>query len=112
MDMVKENIILLSNSGTKTVKFVDRTFNANYKRANEILLFIKENYSTKIPDGVCFHFEIAGDILHEETLKILSEMPHRSVQLEIGMQSFNEQTLRLINRKTDIKKLIKNIKTL
>ena len=112
MDMVKENIILLSNSGTKTVKFVDRTFNANYKRANEIFQFIKDNYGTKIPVGVCFHFEIAGDILHEETLKILSEMPHRSVQLEIGMQSFNEQTLRLINRKTDIKKLIKNIKTL
>lgn len=112
MNTTKENILRLANSGTKTIKFVDRTFNANYKRANEILLFIKENYSTKIPDGVCFHFEIAGDILHEETLKILSEMPHRSVQLEIGMQSFNEQTLRLINRKTDIKKLIKNIKTL
>ncbi len=112
MDMVKENIILLSNSGTKTVKFVDRTFNANYKRANEIFQFIKDNYGTKIPVGVCFHFEIAGDILHLETLDILKSMPYRAVQLEIGMQSFNEQTLRLINRKTDIKKLIKNIKTL
>ncbi len=112
MDKVKENILLLSNSGTKTVKFVDRTFNANYRRANEILQFIKDNYGEKIPEGVCFHFEIAGDILHEETLKILSEMPHRAVQLEIGMQSFNEQTLKTINRKTDTKKLIKNIKTL
>ncbi len=112
IDTVKENIILLSNSGTKTVKFVDRTFNANYKRANEILLFIKENYGTKIPTGVCFHFEIAGDILREETLNILKQMPHRAVQLEIGMQSFNEETLKTINRKTDTQKLIKNIKTL
>ncbi len=112
IDTVKENIIQLSNSGTKTIKFVDRTFNANYKRANEILLFIKENYGTKIPNGVCFHFEIAGDILREETLNILKQMPHHSVQLEIGMQSFNEETLKTINRKTDTQKLIKNIKTL
>ncbi len=112
MDTTKENIILLANSGTKTIKFVDRTFNANYKRANEILLFIKENYGTKIPNGVCFHFEIAGDILHEETLAILSQMPYRSVQLEIGMQSFNEDTLKTINRKTNTEKLVKNIKTL
>ena len=112
IETVKENIILLANSGTKTVKFVDRTFNANYKRANEILLFIKENYGTKIPKGVCFHFEIAGDILHEDTLAILSQMPPRAVQLEIGMQSFNEETLKLINRKTNTQKLIKNIKTL
>ena len=112
IDIVKENIILLANSGTKTIKFVDRTFNANYHRANEILAFIKENYGTKIPAGVCFHFEIAGDILREETLAILKEMPYRSVQLEIGMQSFNEETLKTINRKTDTKKLIKNIKKL
>ena len=112
IEKVKENIILLANSGTKTIKFVDRTFNANYRRANEILQFIKENYGTKIPVGVCFHFEIAGDILHDDTLAILKEMPYRSVQLEIGMQSFNEETLRIINRKTDTKKLIKNIKKL
>ena len=112
IDTVKENIILLANSGTKTVKFVDRTFNANYRRANEILQFIKENYGTKIPTGVCFHFEIAGDILHAETLAILKEMPYRSVQLEIGMQSFNEETLKIINRKTDTEKLIENIKML
>lgn len=109
---VKENILLLADSGTKTVKFVDRTFNANHRRANEILNFIKDNYGTKIPQGVCFHFEIAGDILTEETLEILSQMPVGAVQLEIGMQSFNEETLRLINRKTNTQKLIKNIKTL
>ena len=44
MPRVKNDIIRLSQSGTQTVKFVDRTFNANAERANEILLFIKENY--------------------------------------------------------------------
>ncbi len=112
IDRVKEDIIKLANSGIRTVKFVDRTFNANTKRANEILLFIKENYGKEIPKNVCFHFEIAGDILKESTLEILSSMPCGSVQLEIGMQSFNEETLKAINRKTDTKKLIENIKKL
>ncbi len=112
MPRVKEDIIKLAQSGTQTVKFVDRTFNANAERANEILLFIKENYGKKIPQNVCFHFEIAGDILKESTLEILSSMPVGAVQLEIGMQSFNEETLKLINRKTNTKKLVENVKKL
>ncbi len=109
---VKKDIIKLAQSGTQTVKFVDRTFNANAKRANEILLFIKENYSKEIPQGVCFHFEIAGDILKDSTLEILESMPYGAVQLEIGMQSFNEETLKKINRKTNTEKLIQNIRKL
>lgn len=112
LDRVKEDIIKLANSGTQTIKFVDRTFNANEKRANEILLFIKENYGKAISENVCFHFEIAGDILRESTLEILQSMPYGAVQLEIGMQSFNEEVLKWVNRKTDTKKLIENIKKL
>ncbi len=110
--IVKENILKLSNSGTKTVKFVDRTFNANPDRANQILSFIISNYKTAIPEGVCFHFEIAGDILKESTFKILESAPKGLFQLEIGMQSFNEETLKTINRKTDTEKLKANIKRL
>ncbi len=112
IDRVKRDIIRLSQSGTQTVKFVDRTFNADAKRADEILLFIKESYGKEIPQNVCFHFEIAGDILKESTLGILSAMPRGAVQLEVGMQSFNEETLKLINRKTDTKKLVENIRRL
>ncbi len=112
LERVKVDIIKLANSGTQTVKFVDRTFNANEKRANEILRFIKENYGKTIPQNVCFHFEIAGDILKESTLEILSSMPYGAVQLEIGMQTFNQDVLKIINRKTNTKKLIENIKKL
>ncbi len=111
-ESVKKDIIRLAKSGTQTVKFVDRTFNANAERANEILLFIKANYGKEIPHGVCFHFEIAGDILKESTFEILASMPCGAVQLEIGMQSFNEDTLKKINRKTDTEKLIQNVKKL
>ncbi|MGN1315628.1 MAG: DUF4080 domain-containing protein [Acutalibacteraceae bacterium] len=112
LEKVKADILKLSVSGTKTIKFVDRTFNAKTDRANEILEFILSNYGKKIPKGVCFHFEIAGDILKESTMEILSKAPKGVFQLEIGMQSFNEDTLKAINRKTDTKKLIENIKKL
>ncbi len=112
IDQVKNDILRLAVSGTKTIKFVDRTFNAKADRANDILEFILSNYGTKIPEGTCFHFEIAGDILKESTMEILSKAPKGVFQLEIGMQSFNEGTLKAINRKTDTKKLIENIKKL
>ncbi len=112
IEKVKDDIVKLANSGTKTVKFIDRTFNADYKRANEIFNFIISNSGVLFPRNVCFHFEIAGDILKEDTFKILESAPKGLFQLEIGMQSFNEETLKAINRKTDSKRLIENIKRL
>ncbi|MBR5307827.1 MAG: DUF4080 domain-containing protein [Clostridia bacterium] len=112
MERTKENLLLLANSGTKTVKFVDRTFNANPKRAIEIWQFIKENYGKTIPCEVCVHFEIAADILTEECLSVLSEMPCGSIQLEIGIQSFNEKTLDAIHRKTNLARVCDNVKRL
>lgn len=112
IEQVKADILKLAVSGTKTIKFVDRTFNASADRANEILNFILSSYGTEIPEGTCFHFEIAGDILKKSTMQILSKAPKGVFQLEIGMQSFNEETLKAINRKTDTKKLIENIKKL
>ena len=112
IEQVKNDIIRLSNSGTQTLKFVDRTFNASAERANEIISFILKKHGTEIPEGVCFHFEIAGDILKESTFNLLKSAPTGLFQLEIGMQSFNEETLKAINRKTDTKKLKRNIKRL
>lgn len=106
----KKNILALAASGSKTIKFVDRTFNASKKRALEIWSFIKEEYGKGIPKDVCVHFEIGGDLLDEECLHILETMPDGSIQLEIGIQSFNEKTLEAINRKTDLEKLYSNIK--
>ncbi len=111
-EQIFENIVTLSNSMAKTVKFIDRTFNANTEHANKILRFIKENIGKRINEETCFHFEIAADILSESTMQILSEMPTGSVQLEIGMQSFNEKTLCAVNRKTNTQKLKENIKRL
>ena len=112
IEKTKRDIVLLSKSGTKTVKFVDRTFNANLARAKEIWRFIIENYGKEIQSGVCFHFEIAGDILDDEAINLLSTAPKGLIQLEIGMQSFNPKTLEAINRKTNVEKLKNNIQKL
>ena len=109
---VKNEMLQLCSMGAKTVKFVDRTFNCNSKRAAEILGFISQQYAKAIPEGVCFHFEIAADILTEELFEIIEKLPVGSVQFEVGIQSFNENTLKAINRKTDLKKVTANVKRL
>ncbi len=112
IDRAKSDIIRLANSGSKIIKLVDRTFNANRKRAYEIFSFIIENYGKSIPEDVCFHFEIAGDLLTDEDFGLLIKAPRGAIQFEIGMQSFNSDTLSAINRKTDVEKLKANIKRL
>ena len=111
-DRAKQDILTLANSGSKIIKFVDRTFNANRKRAYEIWQFIIENYGKKIPKGVCFHFEIAGDLLRNEDFELLKICPKGLIQFEIGIQSFSAKTLVAINRKTNTKRLESNIKRL
>ena len=105
----KRRILLLANSGTQTVKFIDRTFNADRKRARKIFSFIIEKYGREIPKGVCFHFEIEGELLDDETFELLKTAPSGLFQFEIGVQSFNGQTLSSINRKCNLDKLCKNI---
>ncbi|MBQ7094867.1 MAG: DUF4080 domain-containing protein [Clostridia bacterium] len=111
-ERIRKDLLKLSQSGSKTIKFVDRTFNANEEHANFILSFILENYGSAIPNGVCFHFEMGGDILRESTLSLLEKMPKGAVQLEIGMQSFHAPTLEAICRRTNVERLKSNIKRL
>ena len=101
MKYVHENLLKLAASGTKTIKFVDRTFNADRRRAYEILSFIMAEQGISFPKDVCFHFELSGDLLDDETLKLLEAAPPGLFQFEIGIQSFCTETIRAIHRKTD-----------
>lgn len=112
LERVKSEMILLSDMGAKTIKFVDRTFNCNPRRALEILTFIKDEYGKSIKNDVCFHFEIAADILTEEIFHVVSELPVGAVQFEVGIQSFNEETLTKINRKTNVDVVESNVRRL
>ena len=112
MEESKRKILLLANSGAQTIKFIDRTFNADKKRANEIFQFIIDNYGKNVPTSVCFHFEIEGELVDEAMLKVIEKAPKGLFQFEIGLQSFNEKTLLYINRRTNIKKLVNSIKAM
>ncbi len=82
------------------VKFVDRTFNCRKEHALPILKHILEH-----DNGVTnFHFEMAADLLDEDYLTVLESMRPGAVQLEIGVQSTNERTIREISRKMDFGK--------
>ena len=85
----------------KVIKFVDRTFNADVKRANAIWQALLDPKYTK-----SYHFEICATLLNEESFNILSRFPKGKVQLEIGLQSTNEKTLAASSRHIDAHKVI------
>lgn len=100
IDIVKEEILKFINSGVKLVKLVDRTFNADNKRAVELVEFIKKNSK-----DTSFHFEVKAESMSDELIESLSTAPKGMFQLEIGVQSTDCHTLSRINRKEDFKKL-------
>ncbi len=93
MEKVKNERLFFINKKVPLVKFVDRTFNANVKRANEIFRFLIQNKGK-----TTFHFEMAGHILNDETFEILETAPKGLFQFEIGVQSTNPETLKAIGR--------------
>lgn len=112
LDGVKKDILALVKGGSKTVKFVDRTFNSNIKRAREIFSFLLAERGKAIPSDVCFHFEMAGELLDEETLALLETVPKGYFQTEIGLQSFSKETLRAIHRSDRTDGLCENVRRL
>lgn len=100
-ERVKRELKLFLEAGIPQVKFVDRTFNLNPMRTLELWRWMKEH-----DNGVTnFHFEIAADLLTEEELKLMRTMRPGLIQLEIGVQSTNADTLRAIERRTDLDRL-------
>ena len=89
------------HTNCKVIKFVDRTFNADRHRANAIWRALLDEKYTK-----SYHFEICATLLDEESFDILSRFPKGKVQLEIGLQSTNPQTLAASSRHIDAAKVI------
>lgn len=106
IEIVKTELQFFLDHQVNQVKFVDRTFNCNHEHTMEIWNYIYEH-----DNGITnFHFEIAADIMKENELNLLSKMRPGLVQLEIGVQSANAETLKEINRYTDMIILEKNVK--
>ena len=101
LDIVKKELQVFLDRKVKQVKFVDRTFNCKKSHALAIWEYLKEH-----DNGITnFHFEIAADYITDAELKVLRAMRPGLVQLEIGVQTSNAETLAVINRKTDLERL-------
>lgn len=109
LELVKKELQFFIDAEVPQVKFVDRTFNCNHKHAIAIWNYIKEH-----DKGVTnFHFEVAADLLNEEELNLIAEMRPGLIQLEIGVQSTNEETIREIKRTmrfNEVARIVKRIK--
>ena len=102
-----EDMQLYAKMGVKHIKFVDRTFNADRERAKEIWRAV-----AAIDCESEFHFEIAADLLDEESVEIINSAPKKRIRLEIGVQSTNEKTLQAIDRPCDMAKIARMTKLL
>ena len=99
--LVKKELQFFIDNKVPQVKFVDRTFNCKHDHAMEIWRYITEN-----DNGITnFHFEISADLLRAEELALMKTMRPGLIQLEIGVQSTNPQTIKAIRRTMDFEKL-------
>ena len=101
IEMVKKELQFFIDHKVPQVKFVDRTFNCKHDHAMAIWKYIN-NHDNGVTN---FHFEISADLLREEELQEMSTMRPGLIQLEIGVQSTNPDTIKAIHRTMDFEKL-------
>jgi radical SAM superfamily enzyme YgiQ (UPF0313 family) len=101
MELVKPELQFFLDNEVFQVKFIDRTFNCKRERSLAIWKYIAEH-----DNGITnFHFEVAADLIGEEELAVFRQMRPGLIQLEIGLQSTNPETIQEIRRVMDIDKL-------
>ena len=106
LSLVKEELQFFLDAKVPQVKFVDRTFNCKKEHALEIWNYIQQH-----DNGITnFHFEIAADLLTDEEIQLIQTMRPGLIQLEIGVQSTNPQTIEEIRRKTSFEKISEKVK--
>ena len=104
-DLVRRELQFFIDHEVPQVKFVDRTFNCRHDHAMAIWSYIKEH-----DRGITnFHFEVAADLLNDEEIALIRSMRPGLIQLEIGVQSTNPDTVREIRRRMDLVKVEGNV---
>jgi radical SAM superfamily enzyme YgiQ (UPF0313 family) len=105
IERTKSDLLYLIGAGAKLIKFVDRTFNIKRDYALEMFKFLIENHG-----GCVFQFEITADIMRPEVLEFLQqEAPPGIFRFEIGVQSTNDLTNSLVQRRQNFAKLTRTV---
>lgn len=93
VERVKKELQYFIDKKVRLVKFVDRTFNCNFKFSMAIWEFL-----INAETNTQFHFEISADILKPQELELLRKAPKDRFQFEVGVQTTNDDVLNRINR--------------
>ncbi|QIB70079.1 B12-binding domain-containing radical SAM protein [Aminipila butyrica] len=108
LERVKKEVSFFLFKHVKQVKFIDRTFNYDRGRCNQLVKYIMDH-----DNGITnFHFEICGDLIDEEFLRLLGAARKGLFQVEIGVQSLNPLALGAVDRQKNTDKLLPNIQQL
>lgn len=106
-EKIKEDIRFLMENGAKTIKFVDRTFNISRSYAMEMFQFLIDEHKP----GTVFQFEITADIMRPEVIEFLNKnAPAGLFRFEIGVQSTNDATNELVQRRQNFSKLERTVR--
>jgi anaerobic magnesium-protoporphyrin IX monomethyl ester cyclase len=106
-ERIRSDLLQIMNQDVKTVKLVDRTFNFDPGRSDEIWSFIlRHNRQSR------FHFEIAADLITDANFTTLARVAPETFRFEIGVQSGAAATLAEVSRKSDLDKVFINIRRL
>lgn len=105
LSLVRKELQFFLDHEVLQVKFVDRTFNCRHEHAMAIWRYIAEH-----DNGITnFHFEVSADLLNEDELELLESLRPGLIQLEIGVQSVNLDTIREIRRTMRLDKVKENV---
>lgn len=100
LDHFLQNMDQLFSRGVRAFKFLDRTFNLDYNRAEQILRFFLERIN---PPGYV-HFEMVPSRFPDRLRVLLQEFPAGTLRLEVGIQTFTPEVARRIGRPSNPEK--------
>lgn len=108
-DYIKRQLDIICHSNAKTIKLLDRSFNANVNHAIMILDYIFKHYQK----GQQFQFEINADVLQQPIIDFIRDYaPKGLLRFEIGIQSTYEPTNKAVSRIQNFKRLSEVVKQL
>jgi len=112
LDLFLAEMEALHARGARLFKFVDRTFNLNVKASLRIMQFFLDRLAAHPEDPVFAHFEVVPDHLPDALKEAISKFPPGTLQLEIGIQTFNPEVQAIISRRQNDEKSAANLRWL
>jgi len=106
---------VLIGRGARTIKFLDRTFNLDIKRAIRILEFFLDKIDERkkvSPIPFVVHFEMVASRFPVELRETLSRFPPGTLRLEIGIQTLNAEVSARIGRPSEPERELETLRFL